>query len=71
LNAWLTQLPLIMWDVALDALYYVVSLLDMERCDIPDMDITLEVPKAIISQMNDPMRSEEFRKVGREDEHTT
>ncbi len=60
-----------MWDVALDALYYVVSLLDMERCDIPGMDITLEVPKAIISQMNDPMRSEEFRKADREDEHTT
>lgn len=57
-------MPLIIFELCTDALYYVVSLLDMERCDFInpsgekiELELTLEVPKAIISQMNDPMKS--------------
>lgn len=46
----------------MQSLYYLTAILDMECCDFTkDVRITLEVPRAIISDRCDPMKSADFR----------
>lgn len=46
----------------MQSLYYLTAILDIECCDFTkDVRITLEVPRAIISDRCDPMKSADFR----------
>lgn len=46
----------------MQSLYYLTAILDIECCDFAtDLRITLDIPRAIISDKCDPMKSTEFR----------
>lgn len=58
----LVQYPQIIYTIVMQSLYYLTAILDIECCDFTkDIRITLEIPRAIISDRCDPMKSADFR----------
>lgn len=58
----LVQYPQIIYTLAMQSLYFLTAILDIECCDFAkDLRLTLDIPRAIISDKCDPMKSADFR----------